>query len=135
MPGAGYEVVEEYVNQSKYNDEIVFGGFVTDEELVVLYSCCNVFCFVSLYEGFGIPPLEALACGAKVVVSNTSALPEVVGNLGWKVNPHSLDEIEAAVNEALNTPVDENYKKSVAVHLKDYEWSNLGKYFEKTICM
>ncbi len=135
MPGAGYEVVEEYVNQSKYKDEIVFGGFVTDEELVVLYSCCNVFCFVSLYEGFGIPPLEALACGAKVVVSNTSALPEVVGNLGWKVNPHSLDEIEAAVNEALNTPVDENYKKSVAVHLKDYEWSNLGKYFEKTICM
>lgn len=135
MPGAGHEMVEDYVNQSKYKEDIVFGGFVTDEELVVLYSCCDVFCFVSLYEGFGIPPLEALACGAKVVVSNTSALPEVVGNLGWKVNPYSLDEIETAVNEALNTPADEDYNESVAAHLKDYEWSNLGKYFEKTICM
>lgn len=135
MPGAGFEVVEEYVNQSKYKDEIIFGGFVTDEELVVLYTCCDVFCFVSLYEGFGIPPLESLACGAKVVVSNTSALPEVVGDLGWKVNPKSLDAIENAVKNALDTPTDEDYKKFVAAHLKEYEWCNLGKCFEKTICM
>lgn len=135
MPGTGFEVVKKYVNESQYKDEITFGGFVTDEELIVLYTCCDVFCFVSLYEGFGIPPLEALACGAKVVVSNTSALPEVVGDLGWKVNPESLDEIENAVKSAMNTSADEDYKIAVATHLKRYEWCNLGECFEKIICM
>ena len=133
MPGSGFEVVEEYVKQSKYKDEIIFGGFVTDEELVVLYTCCNVFCFISLYEGFGIPPLEALACGAKVVVSNTSSLPEVVGDIGWSVDPYSLNEIEATVKKVLTIVIDDDYKTAVAVHLKKYEWSNLGKRFETVL--
>ncbi|EEQ59546.1 glycosyltransferase, group 1 family protein [Clostridiales bacterium 1_7_47FAA] len=133
MPGAGFEVVQEYVNQSKHKDDIIFGGFVTDEELVVLYSCCDVFCFVSFYEGFGIPPLEALACGAKVVVSNTSALPEVVGGIGWSVAPNSEDEIETAVKEALTTDIDDDYRASVASHLKKYEWDKLGKRFETVL--
>lgn len=67
MPGAGYEIVENYILKSKYKDDIILTGFVTDKELIALYSECKVFCFVSLYEGFGIPPLEAMACGAKLL--------------------------------------------------------------------
>lgn len=134
MPGAGYEVVEAYINKSEYKKDIILPGFVSDEELVALYSCCDVFCFVSLYEGFGIPPLEALSCGAKVVVSNVSSLPEVVGDLGWSVNPYSVEEITSAVKEALETKKTDDYRNAVKKHLKKYDWKNLGVQFEKVLC-
>lgn len=130
MPGAGYEIVENYVNESSYKRDIVMTGYITDEELIVLYSMCKVFCFVSLYEGFGIPPLEALACGAKVVVSSTSSLPEVVGNVGWTVKPENLDEICKAVYEALNHLADEEYMDKVRMHLENYKWDKLSQKFE-----
>ncbi|MCD7804494.1 MAG: glycosyltransferase family 4 protein [Oscillospiraceae bacterium] len=134
MPGAGYEVVEAYINESEYKNDIILPGFVTDEELVALYTCCDVFCFVSLYEGFGIPPLEALSCGAKVVVSNVSSLPEVVGDLGWSVDPYSIDEITNSIKTALETEKTDDYRNAVKEHLKKYDWSNLGKQFEKVLC-
>lgn len=134
MPGAGYEVVKNYVNQSVYKSDIVLTGYVTDEELIALYSRCAVFCFVSLYEGFGIPPLEALSCGAKVVVSNTSSLPEVVGNVGWTANPENLDEIHMQILTALQYPIGAEYKKKVVEHLKKYEWDQLSDDFENAIC-
>lgn len=132
MPGSGYEFVQDYINGSEYKRDIILTGFVTDEELCALYSACRVFCFVSLYEGFGIPPLEAMACGAKVVVSNTSSLPEVVGSIGWTVNPKSLDEIEAAVYEALND-MNPAYETQVDEHLKKYDWVVLSKKFEQAL--
>jgi len=134
MPGSGYEIVEMYVQASEYKADIILTGFVTDEELIVLYTCCDVFCFVSLYEGFGIPPLEALSCGAKVVVSNTSSLPEVVGSVGWSANPGDLKDIEEAIKSALIANNDTLYHEKVVEHLKHYDWYNLGKQFEECIC-
>ena len=134
MPGAGFEVVEEYVNKSNYKDEIVITGFVSDEELVALYSECDVFCFVSLYEGFGIPPLEALACRAKVIVSNTSSLPEVVGSVGMTVDPTSVNELCQAIIKTLEQ--EDSSDKNVEdreVHLKNYNWSELAKQFEDVL--
>lgn len=129
MPGAGFEVVDKYVKNSPYKDEIVITGFVTDEQLVALYSMCEVFCFVSLYEGFGIPPLEALSCGAKVVVSNTSSLPEVVGDVGWTAQPRSIEDIYRAVDEALNFERSDEYENKVRDHIKNYDWSELAQKF------
>ncbi len=134
MPGAGYDAVEKHINESQYKDDIFLPGFVTDEELVVLYTKCDVFCFVSLYEGFGIPPLEAMACGAKVVVSNVSSLPEVVGDIGWSVDPYSVDDIHNAVKLALAAEKNDEYFKNVQQHLTHYEWAKLGCDFENAVC-
>lgn len=78
---------EEVGNIEKYKDKIVRIGYVDDEDLSALYS--DAFCFVypSLYEGFGLPPLEAMKCGAPVITSDVSSLPEVVGDDAIKINP------------------------------------------------
>lgn len=130
MPGAGYEIVSGYAAQSSYSTHIIFTGYVSDEELIALYSKCSVFVFVSLYEGFGIPPLEALSCGAKVIVSNTSSLPEVVGDVGKKVDP--LDDVSLArkIEEYLHEDLDGELVKK---HLSKYDWNLLSASFEKVI--
>ena len=130
MPGSGYDIVEDYVKKSNWSKEITFTGFVTDEELIALYSKCKVFCFLSLYEGFGIPPLEALACGANVVVSNSSSLPEVVGNVGITVDPLNLDAVADAVVESIENN-DKSHDEEIKSHLKKYDWKNLSRDFEK----
>lgn len=130
MPGSGYEVVESYVKNSIWKKDIVFTGFVTDEELIALYSKCRVFCFLSFYEGFGIPPLEALACGAKVVVSKLSSLPEVVGNVGATVNPSDSDAVVNAILRSMNQEED-SWIEDTKKHLKKYDWKNLSRKFEK----
>lgn len=79
-----------------------FLGFVPDEDLPVLYSNAQVFALPSLYEGFGLPPLEAMACGVPVVTSNRSSLPEVVGDAGLLVDPYDVDDIAGALERALN---------------------------------
>ena len=66
----------------KVRDRIIFTGYVADEDLPLLYGGADVFCYPSIYEGFGLPPLEAMACGTPVIVSHSSSLPEVVGDAG-----------------------------------------------------
>ncbi len=72
-------------------DNIVVTGFVANEDLAALYSGALAFVFPSLYEGFGLPPLEAMQCGTPVITSNTSSLPEVVGEAGIMLDPHDVD--------------------------------------------
>ncbi|MGO5337998.1 glycosyltransferase family 4 protein [Bilifractor sp. LCP19S3_H10] len=133
MPGANHEAVDEYVEKSKYKNEIIMTGFVTDEELVALYSLCKVFVFISLYEGFGIPPLEAMSCGAKVVVSNTSSLPEVVGDVGWTVDPTNNSSVKDTIWSALTYEPDNEYINKRKNHLKSYDWEALSREFERTL--
>lgn len=129
MPGAGFELIKQYIDNSKYKDEIKLTGFVSDEELIALYSQCDVFCFVSLYEGFGIPPLEALSCGAKVIVSNTSSLPEVVGDVGMKVTPQNVDELCDAICQSISG--DEHSETDIDKWLDNFKWANLSKKMEE----
>ena len=74
---------------------------VDDCDLPALYSGASVFVFPSLYEGFGLPPLEAMACGAPVICSNAASLPEVVGDAALLVNPRDIDEIASAIERVL----------------------------------
>ena len=76
-------------------------GYVPDEQMPVIYSGATAFVFPSLYEGFGLPPLEAMACGAPVIASNCSSLPEVVGDAGISVEPFDVDAISAAMQRVL----------------------------------
>jgi len=81
--------------------EVVFPGFVPDEDLPALYSAANLFVFPSLYEGFGLPPLEAMACGTPVIASNVSSLPEVVGEAGIMVEPRDVRALAEAMERVL----------------------------------
>ena len=71
--------------------DVVLPGYIPDEDLLQLYCITSVCCFLSLYEGFGLPPLEAMAAGVPIVCSNTSSLPEVVGNAAALVSPHDAE--------------------------------------------
>lgn len=93
--------VHEAARESGVADRIRFIGFVSDRELLHLYNACDVFAFPSLYEGFGLPALEAMACGRAVVCSNTSALPEVVDGAAILFDPLSIDEMVRAIRDLL----------------------------------
>lgn len=81
------------------DDDIIYTGFVEDNELVALYNGAHVFVYPSLYEGFGLPPLEAMACGTPVITSNTTSLPEIVGDAALLVNPESTIDISDALTK------------------------------------
>jgi glycosyltransferase involved in cell wall biosynthesis len=93
------EPVRRAAAESGLGDRIVFAGFVSDEELVSLYSACEAFVFPSLYEGFGLPIIEAMACGAPVACSNSSAMPEVADSCGLLFDPRSEEEIYRAMRD------------------------------------
>ena len=82
-------------------DEVVFGGYVSDEELIQLYNLCALFVFPSWHEGFGLPVLEAMACGAPVIAANTSSLPEVVGTNEALFDPFNITSIRDKIQSAL----------------------------------
>ncbi|TAK25764.1 MAG: glycosyltransferase family 1 protein [Chloroflexota bacterium] len=99
-----YQSVFETVEELDMSDDVVFLGRIPDVDLPALYSLADLFVYPSLYEGFGIPPLEAMACGTPVVTSNTSSLPEAVGNAGITVDPLDIDAIADAMARILTDP-------------------------------
>jgi glycosyltransferase involved in cell wall biosynthesis len=94
--------LENFITARQWEKEVILTGFVPWEELPIFYGGANVFVFPSLYEGFGLPVLEAMACGVPVVASNRSSLPEIVGEAGILVNPESPQEIARAIWRVLS---------------------------------
>jgi glycosyltransferase involved in cell wall biosynthesis len=93
--------IHEVAKNSRIADRILFTGFVEDDDLLRLYNACDCFVFPSLYEGFGIPILEAMACGRAVACSNTSSMPEVADGAGILFDPGSKSEIARALADIL----------------------------------
>lgn len=90
------------------SEKIIYTGAVSDEELVDFYNLADLFVFPSLYEGFGLPPLEAMACGTPVIASNTSSMPEVLGEAAHYFNPLCVEEMTKAINEELAIEKEKN---------------------------
>jgi glycosyltransferase involved in cell wall biosynthesis len=104
-------------------NDVRFMGFVPIEMLRVFYDAAKIFVFPSLYEGFGLPPLEAMAHGTPVVTSNTSSLPEVVGNAAVLVNPENVFEIMRALLRVLcDQGVREKFKQRGYEQAKKFSW-------------
>ncbi len=82
---------------SGYEDDLIFTGYVSDEDLVALYNAADLFVYPSIFEGFGLPPLEAMACGTSVVTTNASSLPEVVGDAALTVDPLDVEALASAI--------------------------------------
>ena len=93
--------VQEFVKENGVADRTVFMGIVSDSTLIALYQQAAVFVFPSFYEGFGLPVLEAMACGCPVITSKTSSLPEVLGEAGILVDPHNVQELVKAMSQVL----------------------------------
>jgi len=94
---------EPILEEASRRDDVRVVGQVTDDELAALYQACTVFCYPSLYEGFGLPLLEAMASGAACVTSSVSSLPEVGGDAVVYVDPTSVDEIRSAIGRLLES--------------------------------
>lgn len=101
IKGWGYDDIFQSVERYGLTDRVIFTGYVEDGDVPLLINGAEAFCFPSLYEGFGLPPLEAMACGVPVIVSNTSSLPEVVGDCGIIVDPYDTDGIATALVRVL----------------------------------
>ena len=106
-----YESIFEQVKSLGLENRVHFPGFVDDADLPALYSAADVFAYVSLYEGFGLPLLEAMACGTPVIASNVSSLPEVVGEVGLQVNPRDV----ADITRALKAMIDQSELRTTAI--------------------
>ena len=83
-------------------DKLKFVGYIPQEEQHLWYGAASAFVFPSLYEGFGMPPLEAMACGTPVITSNASCLPEIVGDAAVQVDPHDTDALADAMRRVLD---------------------------------
>lgn len=118
------------------SNKIVFTGYVPDNHLPIFYNACETFVYPSLYEGFGLPPLEAMSCGAPVITSNLSSIPEVTSDSSILINPFDIHEIETSILTLLN---DENLKENLGnkglIHSKDFSWNKTAeetlKVYEK----
>lgn len=95
------EGIQREINALQLGERIKFLGYVLHSELAGLYTLASAFVYLSLYEGFGAPPLEAMACGTPVIASRSSSLPEVVGEAGILVDPLNLDEISSQLGRVL----------------------------------
>jgi glycosyltransferase involved in cell wall biosynthesis len=99
-----YATLRRAVHKNKLHKHVRFFGFVSDETLAALYRLADVFVFPSLYEGFGLPPLEAMASGTPVIASNVSSLPEVLGTAALMIDPYEPAEIAEAMRRVLVDP-------------------------------
>ena len=99
-----FEDVFKEAEMSPYRSKIIFKDHVADEDKKFYYSLASAFIYTSFFEGFGFPPLEAMACGTPVIVSNNSSLPEVVGDAGLLVDPYNAVDISNGVKAVMGDP-------------------------------
>lgn len=123
-----YDSIFALVKQHGLEEDVIFTGYVTDEDARLLLNGAMVFVFPSHYEGFGIPPLEAMACGTPVVTSDTSSLPEVIGDAGIMVKPK---DIRGLADGILSILQDENlrarYIEAGYRQVAKFTWENAAR--------
>jgi len=110
------------------DNKVIFTNFIPSEDLPILMNGAVAYILPSLWEGFGIPPLEAMACGTPTIVSNVSSLPEVVGDAGLLVDPYSIDEIEQAIRLiSIDKKLHARLAKKSLEQAKKFSWEKMAK--------
>jgi glycosyltransferase involved in cell wall biosynthesis len=132
--GWGYQRIFQTVNDLHLEKDVVFTGFVPDEALNYLYNMAEVFVFPSLYEGYGLPVIEAMACGCPVISSNRASLPEVVGDSGLLVDPEDIEAMAAAIWKVISNPrLNQDLRKKSLERSKHFSWENSGQKLKTLI--
>jgi glycosyltransferase involved in cell wall biosynthesis len=115
-------------------DEVLFPGYVPQVDLPMLMTGADVFVFPSLHEGFGIPLLEAMACGTPVITSNLTSMPEVVGDAGIKINPYSVNEIAEAIYTVISdNDIRNRMVKQGLERVKAFSWERTAREILKIL--
>lgn len=118
-----YDEIFKYIQENHLEEYIHFTGFVKDDDLPVLYKGAKIFLYVSIYEGFGIPVIEGMACGVPTITSDTSSMKEIAGDAAINVNPYEENDIRNAIVRLLN---DKQFYESLRVkgmeRAKIYNW-------------
>ena len=122
------------IKNNKLSDKIVFHGFVPDDQLPAMYANAQFLLFPSLYEGFGLPAVEAMAAGCPVLTSNRSAIPEVAGDCALMVDPYDVEEIASAI---LKLAGDEQLRIKLAEcgrkRARQFSWAKTAEKFVSTL--
>jgi len=128
------KIEQEIENLGDYKDKIIKAGYVDDEDLPALYSGAEWFVYTSMYEGFGLPPLEAMSCGCPVITSNNTSLPEVVGDAGIMIDWDSDEQhIEAYEQYYFNNELREQNRQKGLDRAKLFSWEKCATEILNTI--
>ena len=126
--GWSYEEVYDLVESRGLQNRVLFPGFVAEEDLSALYSSANIMTFPSLYEGFGLPVLEAMACGLPVIASSVSSLPEVTRNAALLVDPGNVDDMaDAMLKLVKNVDLRKRLRNKGFKRVEQFSWSSSAK--------
>jgi glycosyltransferase involved in cell wall biosynthesis len=124
MKGWMYDGLLETVKDLDLQSRVIFTGFVPEEEKPFLIAAAKVFAYPSLYEGFGIPVLEALACGIPTVTSNVSSLPEVAGDAALTIDPCSVADLSSALERLISDePLRERLQREASRQAAKFTWT------------
>jgi glycosyltransferase involved in cell wall biosynthesis len=127
LTGQKTSEMAEQVRALKLEERVQFAGTLSDEALARLYRGALLFIFPSLLEGFGLPPLEAMACGTPVVVSRTSSLPEVAGDAGLLIDPLDIEDMRRAIERVLgDTSLRDRMRKAGLSRARAFCWDCVG---------
>jgi len=128
MRGFGYKKAKEMVYELGLQNECYFKGYVPEDALVKLYNTADVYVRLAGYEGFGLPPLEAMACGCPVVATNVGSLPEVIGEAGILKDLNDTEGLTEAIYEVLtNEGLRQDMIKKGLKRAKMFSWEKTAK--------
>jgi glycosyltransferase involved in cell wall biosynthesis len=120
--------LERHAQRLGLGQRVRFTGYVEERDLPAMYSGAAVFCYPSLYEGFGLPPLEALGCGVPTVTADVSSLPEVVGDAALKVDPESVDRLASALLRLLSdSGMRDEYRRRGRERAASFSWQRTAE--------
>ena len=121
-------LLELLIRDLHLEQDVIFTGFVEEKDLPYLLSGAKAFCFPSLYEGFGLPVLEAMACGCPVITSNVSSLPEVAGDAAILVDPYDVQQISDAMARLLTDDrLSKELRNKGLQQAKKFSWKNAAR--------
>lgn len=100
--GKSYSIYKSRVEELHLSNKVVFTGFIPVEHMPLFYNAAEVLAYPSFYEGFGLPPLEAMSCGIPIIASNATSIPEIIGDAAYYIDPYNIDELFLAIKEVLN---------------------------------